>query len=98
VIKVVLPLQLRRLAKTDSPVALEVAGPVTTCSILDALEARFPALLGTTRDRHSKQRRAYIRFFACGEDWSDVSIDQELPTAIVEGRESFMIVGAMSGG
>jgi hypothetical protein len=97
-IRVVIPAQLRRLANIDGPVELDVPAPVTQRAVLDALEARYPMLLGTTRDRHSKRRRAYIRFFACSEDWSDADPDAALPDAVAEGREPFLVVGAMSGG
>ncbi len=97
-IRVVIPAQLRRLAHIEGPVDLDVPAPVTQCAVLDALEARYPMLLGTTRDRHSKRRRAYIRFFACNEDWSDADPDDPLPDAVADGREPFLVVGAMSGG
>jgi len=97
-IEVVLPAPLLRLAKTDGPIELDVGPPVTQRSVLDALEDRFPMLRGTTRDRASGQRRAYIRFFACGCDLSDLSPDDELPAAVREGREPFLVVGALSGG
>jgi molybdopterin synthase sulfur carrier subunit len=97
-VRVVLPAQLRRIARIDGPVELEVAGPVTQRAVLDALEARYPMLLGTTRDRHSKRRRAYIRFFACNADYSDADPDDPLPAAVAAGDEPFLVVGAMSGG
>jgi len=97
-IEVVLPATLCRLAGIDGTVNLEVAGPVTQRAVLDALEARYPALRGTTRDRHTGQRRAYLRYFACNEDWSDAGPDAPLPEAVANGREPFLIVGAMSGG
>jgi sulfur-carrier protein len=97
-IRVVIPAQLRRLAHVEGPVELDVPAPVTQRAVLDALESRYPMLLGTTRDRHSKRRRAYIRFFACNEDWSDADPDEALPDAVAEGREPFLVVGAMSGG
>lgn len=97
-IKVVLPAPLCRLAKVDSVVELEVSGPVTQRKILDALEASYPMLRGTTRDQQTKQRRAYVRFFADGEDWSDASQDAVLPAAIASGKEPFLVVGALAGG
>ncbi len=97
-IRVVIPAQLRRLAHIEGPVDLDVPAPVTQRAVLDALEARYPMLLGTTRDRHNKRRRAYIRFFACNEDWSDADPDEPLPDAVADGSEPFLVVGAMSGG
>lgn len=97
-IRVVLPYHLQRLANTGRVVELEVANPVTQRSILDALEARFPMLRGTVRNIHSGERNAFIRFFACGEDFSLSSPDEPLPDAVALGREEFMIVGAMAGG
>lgn len=97
-IEVVLPAPLRRLAKIDGAVELEVAPPVTQRALLDALEARFPMLCGTTRDRQTGSRRAYVRFFACGQDLSDASPDDALPVAVVAGEAPFLIVGALAGG
>jgi sulfur-carrier protein len=98
-VRVVLPAQLRRIANIeDATVELDVPAPVTQRAVLDALEARYPQLLGTTRDRHSKKRRAYIRFFACQEDWSNASPDDLLPDVVASGAEPFLVVGAMSGG
>lgn len=98
-IRIVLPAPLCRLAKTDnSVVELEVAGPVTQRAVLDALEARYPMLRGTTRDQQTNLRRAYVRFFACGEDLSDESPDTPLPAAVATGSEPFLIVGALAGG
>ncbi len=97
-VEVLLPLLLSRLARTGASVRLEVAAPVTQRRVLEALEETFPALGGTTRDRATGQRRAYLRLFACGEDWSDRPLDDELPEAVANGREPYMIVGAMSGG
>jgi hypothetical protein len=97
-IRVVLPAPLRRLARIDGEVALRVAGPVTQRAVLDALEARYPMLLGTTRDHATKKRRAYVRFFACGEDLSNEPPDARLPEAVASGAEPFLVVGAMSGG
>ncbi|MBN7798716.1 MoaD/ThiS family protein [Parahaliea mediterranea] len=97
-IDVILPAPLLRLARVDNPVSLALEGEATQRHLLDALEARFPALRGTTRDRHSGQRRAYVRFFACNRDLSDASPDAPLPEAVVDGREPFLVVGALSGG
>jgi len=97
-IRVVLPFQLRTLARVEGEVELEVANPATMGSVLDSLEARFPALRGALRDHATLRRRPFIRFFACKEDWSDASWETELPCAIVSGAEPFLIVGAMAGG
>ncbi|MHB8086756.1 MAG: MoaD/ThiS family protein [Anaerolineaceae bacterium] len=97
-IRVVLPYHLQRLANTDRVVELEVASPVTQRSILDALEARYPMLRGTVRHRKTGERNAFVRFFACNEDFSLNSPDEPLPDAVVQGKEEFMIVGAMAGG
>ncbi len=98
-VRVVLPAQLRRIANIDAAtVELDVASPVTQRAVLDALEARYPKLLGTTRDRRTKKRRAYIRFFACKEDWSNASPDDPLPDLVASGEEPFLVIGAMSGG
>jgi molybdopterin synthase sulfur carrier subunit len=98
VVTVVLPAQLKRLANIDGEVTFDLPAPVTQRAVLDALEARYPALLGTTRDRRTKRRRAYIRFFACNEDWSDAAPDDALPEAVASGKEPFIVIGAMSGG
>jgi hypothetical protein len=97
-IRVVLPFHLQQLANTGREVELQVDGPVTQRSILDALEARYPVLRGTVRDQVTKERRAFIRFFACGEDLSHESPDARLPESVANGSERFMIVGAMAGG
>ena len=97
-IRVVLPVHLQRLANTGREVELQVEGQVTQRSILDALETRYPMLRGTVRDQVSKERRAFIRFFACGEDLSLESSNAPLPEAVANGTERFMIVGAMAGG
>ncbi len=97
-IQVILPQHLRTLARVSGKVALEVEGPVTQRSILDAVEAKYPALRGTIRDHVTRQRRPFIRFFACEEDWSNESPDAPLPDAVATGAEPFMIVGAMAGG
>ncbi len=97
-IRVELPYHLRNLAGVGSEVELEMAGPVTQRSVLDALEARYPMLAGTIRDHQTLKRRPFIRFFACSEDLSNQSLDAALPEAVTSGREPYMIVGAMSGG
>ncbi|HEU5101648.1 MAG TPA: MoaD/ThiS family protein [Roseiflexaceae bacterium] len=97
-IRVYLPAHLRTIARVNGEVEIEVEGPVTQRSILDALEAKYPALRGTIRDHVTKQRRAFVRFFACEEDLSHESPDAPLPDAVVQGAEPFMIVGAIAGG
>jgi sulfur-carrier protein len=97
-IRVVLPAHLRILAKTESEVRLEVADPVTIASVLDALEAGYPMLRGTLRDQQTKVRRPFVRFFACGEDWSHESTDTPLPEAVAKGAEPLLLVGAIAGG
>lgn len=97
-IRVVLPYHLQNLAHTDRVAELEVAAPVTQRTVLDALEARYPMLGGTVRSRKTGERHPFIRFFACGEDYSLNSPDEPLPESVVQGREEFMIVGAMAGG
>ena len=97
-IHVVLPAHLRILAQVKGDVDLEVAPPVTQRAVLDALEARYPMLAGTLRDHVTKQRRPFVRFFACGEDLSHDSPDTPLPAPIATGAEPFLIVGAIAGG
>jgi hypothetical protein len=97
-IRVVLPAHLRTLAHVDDEVPLDVAGPVTQRTVLDALEARYPMLRGTTRDHVTQKRRPFVRFFACGEDLSHESPDAALPQAVASGAEPFLIVGAVAGG
>jgi sulfur-carrier protein len=97
-IRVVLPYHLRTLAKTGAEVMLEVEGQVTLRSVLDALEARYPVLCGTIRDHVTRQRRPYLRFFACEEDLSHQFADAPLPEAVVSGKEPFLIIGAIAGG
>ena len=97
-IVVVIPHHLRTLAGVGREVTLDIAGPVTQRAVLDALEARFPMLQGTMRDHTTLKRRAFIRFFACGQDLSHESADAPLPEAVVSGAEPFMVVGAMAGG
>ena len=97
-IRVTLPAHLRTLAHVQGEVKLDVAEPATQRSVLDALEATYPMLSGTIRDQATKERRAFIRFFACQEDLSNESPDAPLPEAVVNGAEPLMIVGAMAGG
>ena len=97
-IRVVLPAHLRTLAKADGEVTVEVAGKATISSVLDALETTYPMLRGTIRDHVSRQRRPFVRFFACAEDLSHESADTPLPDAIASGTEPFLIVGAIAGG
>lgn len=97
-IRVWLPSPLRSLAGVESEAEVEVDGPVTQRSVLDALEARYPALQGTIRDHVTRQRRPYVRFFACEEDVSQESPDSPLPEAVAEGREPFLVIGALAGG
>jgi molybdopterin synthase sulfur carrier subunit len=98
VIRVVLPAHLRTLARIDGEVKLDVAGQVTQRSVLDALEARYPALRGTIRGHDGGRRRAFIRFFACEQDLSHEQPDAPLPEAVASGTEPYLIVGAMAGG
>lgn len=97
-IVVVIPHHLRTLAGVGREVTLEIQGPVTQRAVLDALEARFPMLQGTMRDHDTLKRRAFIRFFACGQDLSHESPDAPLPEAVASGAEPFIVVGAMAGG
>jgi molybdopterin synthase sulfur carrier subunit len=98
VIRVVLPAHLRTLAHTEHEVQLEIVGRPTQRSVIDALEARYPALGGTIRDPATQKRRPFVRFFACEDDLSHESPDQPLPDAVTSGNEPFFIVGAMAGG
>jgi molybdopterin converting factor small subunit len=97
-IRVVLPAHLRALARIDGEVELEVTGQVTQCSVLDALEERYPMLRGTIRHHDGGQRRAFIRFFACEHDLSHQPPDTPLPEAVATGAEPYLIIGAMAGG
>jgi sulfur-carrier protein len=97
-IRVELPQHLRTLAHVGHEIELEVEAPVTQRSVLDALEARYPMLQGAIRDHVTKQRRAFLRFFACEEDLSHESPDAPLPEAVVSGREPFIVIGAIAGG
>ena len=97
-IRVALPAHLRTLARVDGEVQLQVSGQVTQCSVLDALEARYPMLRGTIRDQRTGKRRAFIRFFACQQDLSHDPPDAVLPEPVLAGTEPYLIVGAMAGG
>jgi sulfur-carrier protein len=97
-IRVVLPAHLRTLARVNGEVQLDVGGPATQRSVLNALEARYPMLRGTIRDHVTQQRRAFVRFFACEEDLSNELPDTPLPGQVAMGAEPFLVVGAMAGG
>src|SRR5947208_16065471 len=97
-IRIVLPAHLRTLARIEGEVTLEIEGQATQRSVLDALEARYPMLQGTIRDHVTKQRRAFLRFFACEEDLSHDPPDNPLPDEIVSGKEPFLVIGAIAGG
>jgi molybdopterin synthase sulfur carrier subunit len=97
-IRVVLPAHLRRLARVEREITLEVEGPVTQRAVLDALEARYPTLRGTIRDHVTRRRRPFLRFFACAQDLSHEPPDAPLPDAVATGAEPFQIVGALAGG
>lgn len=97
-IRVILPAHLRTLAQVRGEVRLDVGGAATQRSVLDALEARYPVLRGTIRDRETQRRRAFVRFFACEEDISHDAPDAPLPAAVAAGSEPFVVVGAMAGG
>lgn len=97
-IRVTLPSHLRTLARVDAEVALEIIGPVTQRTIIDAIEARYPMLRGTLRDQATQRRRPFVRFFACTEDYSNASPDDPVPAAVANGTEPFLIVGAIAGG
>jgi len=98
IIRVVLPAHLRTLAQVDGELKVDVEGPATQRSVLDALEAAYPMLRGTMRDQVTQERRAFLRFFACEEDLSNESPDAPLPEAVATGTEPYLIVGAMAGG
>jgi len=97
-IRIVLPAHLRTLAQVNGDVELEVEGPATQRSVLDALEAQYPMLRGTIRDHVTLERRPYLRFFACDEDLSHEPPDAPLPDAVASGAEPFFIIGAIAGG
>lgn len=98
VVRVVLPYHLRNLAQVGAEARLEVGAPVTVRSVLDALEARYPMLRGTIREYETGKRRAFLRFFACQEDWSHEPVDKPLPEAVASGSEPLLILGAIAGG
>jgi hypothetical protein len=99
VIRVVLPYHLRNLARVgNAEITLDVPGTVTRAAVLDALEERYPMLCGTIRDHGTQQRRAFVRFFACGEDLSHEAPDAPLPAAVASGAEPYLIIGAIAGG
>jgi sulfur-carrier protein len=98
VIRVILPPHLRNLARVTGEVQVDVADPVTQRAVLDAVEERFPMLVGTMRDRDTAKRRALVRFFACEEDLSNDPPDTPLPDRVAAGEEPFLVVGAMAGG
>jgi hypothetical protein len=97
-IRVILPYHLRNLAHVGAEVALQVAEPVTIRRVLDALETAYPMLRGTIREYETGERRAFLRFFACAEDWSLESVDALLPLAVAEGNEPLLVIGAIAGG
>ncbi len=97
-IKVTLPTHLRTLAQVTGPVDLMVEEPVTQRAILDALETAYPMLRGTIRDTVTKERRPFIRYFACGEDLSHEPADAAVPVEVAEGKQPFRIIGALAGG
>jgi sulfur-carrier protein len=97
-IRVALPAHLRSLASVDGEVLVQVSGVVTQRTVIDALESQHPVLCGTIRDHLTLKRRPFVRFFACGEDLSHEPLDTPLPDAVREGREPYLVVGAMAGG
>jgi molybdopterin synthase sulfur carrier subunit len=97
-IRVELPAHLRTLARVDGEVQIEIGERATVRTLLDALEERYPVLCGTIRDHGTKERRPFVRFFACEEDLSHEAPDAPLPRAVVAGREPFLVVGALAGG
>ncbi len=97
-IRVLLPVHLRTLARVQGELELEVRGPATIGSVLDALEARCPVLRGAMRDQVTRKRRPFVRFFACEEDLSHEPPETALPEAVANGKEPFLVIGAMAGG
>jgi sulfur-carrier protein len=97
-IRVVLPVHLRTLAQVNKEIQVEVVGEVTQRSVLDAVEANYPVLVGTIRDAQTKERRKFVRFFACEDDLSHESLDAPLPDKVAAGEEPFFVIGAMAGG
>lgn len=97
-VRVELPAHLRALAHVKGEVALEVAGTICILSVLEALEAKYPMLEGTIRDHCTRQRRPFLRFFVCAEDWSNDPLDKPLPEAVAQGKEPLLVIGAIAGG
>ncbi len=97
-IKVILPAHLKNIAGLSGALALELTGAVTQRSVLDAIEGTYPMLRGTLRDPSTRRRRPFVRFFACGQDLSHEPDDSPLPAAVAEGKEPFLIIGAIAGG
>jgi molybdopterin synthase sulfur carrier subunit len=97
-IRVIFPHHLRTLAGISEEIALSVAAPITLRRVLDVLEANYPTLRGTIRDYATGQRRAFLRFFVCGQDWSHEPVDAELPRPVADGREPLLIIAAIAGG
>jgi len=97
-IRIELPSPLRLLAGVSGEVQLDLAGPVTQRSVVDAIELRYPMLRGAIRDHVTKQRRPFLRFYACGEDLSHESIDAPLPDAVAKGTEPYLVIGSIAGG
>lgn len=97
-VRVILPFHLHTLAQCSREISVDVLPPLSQRTLIDAIEARYPMLIGTIRDRQSRQRRPLVRFFACGEDLSNEEPDAPLPKAIAEGAEPFIILGAIAGG
>lgn len=97
-VRLILPPHLRTLAGVPGDVELDITGPVTQCSVLDALEARYPMLRGAIRDHVTLQRRPFLRFFACEQDLTHESPDAPLPDSVISGKEPFIVLGAIAGG
>jgi len=97
-IRVIIPAHLKTLAKVDGEVTLQVGHPVTIRTVLDALETKYPMLMGTIRDHDTLKRRDFLRYFVCEEDWSLESPDKPLPDEIAKGKEPFLVIGAIAGG
>jgi hypothetical protein len=97
-IRIQIPFHLSTLAHAEREVIVDVENPPTLGSALDALEARYPVLCGTIRDQSTRQRRPFLRFYACKQDWSHIPLDTRLPEAILSGREPLLIIGAIAGG
>lgn len=98
IIRIIIPMHLRTLARVEGEISLDVKGPVTQRAVLDALEQRFPMLCGTIRDHVTKKRRPFLRFYACQEDISLEEPDTPLPEAVVKAKEPFLIIGSVAGG